>query len=84
MQIAVGVFPDFTALDVVGPYQVFGRRPVPGVRGQTGQGPVFAGALGFDLELIDIHLLDRRHTQELTYRPTVHPGASWATTGGSP
>ncbi|MFI6394981.1 dihydrofolate reductase family protein [Nonomuraea sp. NPDC050547] len=43
----------------------------PVITGQTGQDPVFKGALDFDLELIEHRTLDG-HTQELIYRPTLH------------
>jgi len=45
----------------------------PVLTGRTGEDPVFAGIDDYDLELIDSRLLDGR-TQELTYRPTRHPG----------
>ncbi|MBS2534599.1 dihydrofolate reductase family protein [Catenulispora sp. NF23] len=44
----------------------------PALTGRTGAAPVFAGAADFDLELIDSRTLDGR-TQELIYRPTLHP-----------
>lgn len=44
----------------------------PVISGQTGVDPVFQGAADFDLELIEQRTLDG-HTQELTYRPTLHP-----------
>jgi dihydrofolate reductase len=43
----------------------------PVVSGRTGTRPIFEGAADFDLELIECRTLDR-HTQELTYRPTLH------------
>ncbi|AKU17230.1 dihydrofolate reductase family protein [Luteipulveratus mongoliensis] len=43
----------------------------PVVSGQTGADPIFGGAADFDLELIEARTLDG-HTQELTYRPTLH------------
>jgi dihydrofolate reductase len=43
----------------------------PVITGQTGQDPIFQGAADFDLELIESRTLDG-HTQELTYRPTLH------------
>jgi dihydrofolate reductase len=43
----------------------------PVISGQTGAAPIFAGAADFDLELIEHRTLDG-HTQELTYRPTLH------------
>jgi dihydrofolate reductase len=43
----------------------------PVITGQTGINPIFQHAADFDLELIESHTLDR-HTQELTYRPTLH------------
>jgi dihydrofolate reductase len=43
----------------------------PVITGQTGADPVFGGAADFDLELIQSRTLDG-HTQELTYRPTLH------------
>jgi dihydrofolate reductase len=47
----------------------------PVVAGQTGDEPIFAGAADFDLELLETRTLDGR-TQELVYRPTVHPWTS--------
>ncbi|HEY8582342.1 MAG TPA: dihydrofolate reductase family protein [Capillimicrobium sp.] len=44
----------------------------PVISGQTGTAPVFAGAADFDLELLESRTLDG-HTQELVYRPTLHP-----------
>jgi len=43
----------------------------PVITGQTGLDPVFGGAADFDLELVEQRTLDG-HTQELTYRPTLH------------
>ena len=43
----------------------------PVITGQTGEDPIFEGAADFDLKLIDSRTLDG-HTQELTYRPTLH------------
>jgi dihydrofolate reductase len=43
----------------------------PVISGRTGAEPIFAGAADFDLELIESRTLDG-HTQELTYRPTLH------------
>jgi dihydrofolate reductase len=43
----------------------------PVITGQTGLGRVFQDAADFDLELIESRTLDG-HTQELTYRPTLH------------
>jgi dihydrofolate reductase len=43
----------------------------PVISGQTGADPIFGGAADFDLELIESRTLDG-HTQELTYRPTLH------------
>jgi dihydrofolate reductase len=43
----------------------------PVITGQTGIDPIFQGAADFDLELIEQRTLDG-HTQELTYRPTLH------------
>jgi dihydrofolate reductase len=43
----------------------------PVITGQTGLGPVFAGAADFDLELLETRTLDG-HIQELVYRPTLH------------
>ena len=43
----------------------------PVISGQTGSAPIFQGAVDFDLELIESRTLDG-HTQELTYRPTLH------------
>ena len=44
----------------------------PVITGQSGTEPVFRGAADFDLELIGARTLDGR-TQELIYRPTLHP-----------
>lgn len=43
----------------------------PVLTGRTGVDSIFAGAADFDLELIENRTLDG-HTQELTYRPTLH------------
>jgi dihydrofolate reductase len=43
----------------------------PVITGQTGSDAVFAGALDFDLELLEHRTLDG-HIQELIYRPSVH------------
>ncbi|MFI9549993.1 dihydrofolate reductase family protein [Nonomuraea endophytica] len=43
----------------------------PVITGQTGEDPIFRGALDFDLELVEHRTLDG-HTQELIYRPTPH------------
>jgi dihydrofolate reductase len=43
----------------------------PVISGQTGTDPLFGGAADFDLELLESRTLDG-HTQELTYRPTLH------------
>jgi dihydrofolate reductase len=43
----------------------------PVITGQTGTDPIFRGAADFDLELLESRTLDG-HTQELTYRPTLH------------
>jgi dihydrofolate reductase len=43
----------------------------PVITGRTGMDPIFQGAADFDLELIERRTLDG-HTQELTYRPTLH------------
>jgi dihydrofolate reductase len=43
----------------------------PVITGQTGTDPIFHGAADFDLELVENRTLDG-HTQELTYRPTLH------------
>ena len=43
----------------------------PVISGRTGAAPIFEGAAEFDLELIESRTLDV-HTQELTYRPTLH------------
>jgi dihydrofolate reductase len=42
----------------------------PVITGKSGDGPIFAGASDFDLELIESRTLDGR-TQELIYRPTL-------------
>ena len=47
----------------------------PVITGRTGEDPVFGGAADFDLELIESRTLDG-HTQELTYRPTLHAPAT--------
>jgi dihydrofolate reductase len=44
----------------------------PVITGRTGAGPIFQGAADFDLELLETRTLDGR-TQELIYRPTLHP-----------
>jgi len=44
----------------------------PVITGRTGAGPIFGGAADFDLELIESRTLDG-NTQELTYRPALHP-----------
>jgi len=44
----------------------------PVITGQTGLEPIFHGTADFDLELLESRTLDGR-TQELTYRPTLHP-----------
>ena len=44
----------------------------PVITGQHGLEPIFHGAADFDLELIETTTLDGR-TQELIYRPTLHP-----------
>ena len=43
----------------------------PVISGRSGVDPIFHGAPGFDLELLESRTLDG-HTQELLYRPTVH------------
>ncbi len=43
----------------------------PVVTGHTGTRPIFEGASDFDLELIESRTLDG-HTQEFTYRPSLH------------
>ena len=43
----------------------------PVITGKTGDGPLFAGAEDFDLELLEHRTLDGR-TQELVYRPHRH------------
>ena len=43
----------------------------PVVTGKTGTRPIFEAAADFDLDLIESRTLDG-HTQELTYRPTLH------------
>ncbi|MEU8484147.1 dihydrofolate reductase family protein [Streptomyces sp. NPDC048641] len=43
----------------------------PVISGQTGTDPIFEGAADFDLKLIESRTFDG-HTQELTYRPTLH------------
>jgi dihydrofolate reductase len=45
----------------------------PVITGQTGADPIFRDAADFDLELIESRTLDG-NTQELTYRPSLHPG----------
>ncbi|MFL6098767.1 MAG: dihydrofolate reductase family protein [Actinomycetales bacterium] len=44
----------------------------PVITGQTGLEAIFHGAADFDLELLESRTLDGR-SQELTYRPTLHP-----------
>ena len=44
----------------------------PVITARTGQEPIFGGAADFDLELIESRTFDG-NTQELTYRPTLHP-----------
>ncbi|MEU4390571.1 dihydrofolate reductase family protein [Kribbella sp. NPDC023855] len=44
----------------------------PVITGQSGLGRIFDDAADFDLELIESRTLDG-HTQELIYRPTLHP-----------
>jgi dihydrofolate reductase len=44
----------------------------PVITGQTGVERIFEGAADFDLELLESRTLDGR-TQELIYRPTLHP-----------
>lgn len=44
----------------------------PVITGRTGEFPIFEGVPDFDLELIESRTLDGR-TQELIYRPTLHP-----------
>ena len=43
----------------------------PVITGQTGDDPIFQGAVDFDLELIENRTLDG-NIQELTYRPSLH------------
>jgi dihydrofolate reductase len=43
----------------------------PVITGRTGAEPIFKDAADFDLELVESRTLDG-HTQELTYRPTLH------------
>jgi dihydrofolate reductase len=43
----------------------------PVITGQSGLEPIFLGGSDFDLELLESRTLDG-HTQELTYRPTLH------------
>jgi dihydrofolate reductase len=43
----------------------------PVITGETGLDPIFKGASDFDLELVENRTLDG-HTQELTYRPSLH------------
>jgi dihydrofolate reductase len=47
----------------------------PVITGQTGQGPIFADAADFDLELLESRTLDG-NTLELVYRPSLHAGGS--------
>lgn len=44
----------------------------PVITGTTGLAPIFRGAADFDLELLEGRTLDGS-TQELVYRPTLHP-----------
>ena len=71
--MSVGQLP---AMDVAGRVDRLQIRVFPGVAGQTGDQPIFAGAADFDLELLETRTLDGR-SQELTYRPTLH---SWPNT----
>ena len=43
----------------------------PVISGKTGTHPIFAGAVDFDLELVECRTLDAS-IQELIYRPTLH------------
>lgn len=43
----------------------------PVITGRAGLDPVFHGAAGSDLELVETTTLDG-HIQELIYRPTLH------------
>jgi len=43
----------------------------PVITGRTGLEPIFRDAADFDLELVESRTFDG-HTQELTYRPTLH------------
>jgi dihydrofolate reductase len=43
----------------------------PVITGETGVFPIFGGGADFDLELIESRTFDG-HTQQLTYRPTLH------------
>jgi hypothetical protein len=43
----------------------------PVITGKTGRGPIFQGAVDFDLELVESRTLDG-NIQELIYRPTLH------------
>ncbi|WP_432876401.1 dihydrofolate reductase family protein [Kribbella sp. CA-245084] len=43
----------------------------PVICGQPGADPIFQGAADFDLELLETQTFDN-HTQQLTYRPTLH------------
>jgi dihydrofolate reductase len=52
----------------------------PVISGNTGTDPIFGGAADFDLELVESRTLDG-HTQELIYRPTLHPERSHTEAG---
>jgi len=59
------------ALLAAGPVDRIQVTVFPVVCGQTGADPIFRGGPDLDLELIESRTLDG-HTQELTYRPTLH------------
>jgi transcriptional regulator GlxA family with amidase domain len=68
MQIAIGLYPEFTALDAIGPYQVFTQ--VPGVdvvlcATHTGRLSDDNGLLHLDIE----HTFDEVRTPDLTLVP---------------
>lgn len=69
MQIAIGLYPEFTALDAIGPYQVF--SPVPGV--EVVLCAQRTGRLSDDNSLLH---LDVEHTFDEVHRPdiTLVPG----------
>ena len=75
MQIAIGLYPEFTALDAIGPYQVFTQ--IPGVdvvvcAERTGRLSDDNGLLHFDVEHTFADSVERRcaalHVQRMLER----------------